>query len=157
MPASLKYEGGGPSPSYLASALLGGFLLLGPLGGVPWLVLDEQAALLSLGALVRQVEELDDGGDVVVDAKLLEHPHVRDSSLEGRNDLCVGGIGNLVAHLAEAMDVLADGLARLLAHGAKVVVLEATLVRALEVRHEAPGTATRAAPTSSVRRLSQAS
>ena len=43
-----------------------------------------------LGALVRQVEELDDGGDVVVDAQLLEHPHVRDPSLEGRDNLRVG-------------------------------------------------------------------
>ena len=65
-------------------ALLSGFLLLfGLLGGVPWLILDEQAALFSLGALVRQVEELDDGGDVVVDAELLVHPHVYHSSLEG--------------------------------------------------------------------------
>ena len=49
-------------------ALLAGFLLLGPLGRVAWLVLDEQAALFSLSALVRQIEQLDDGGDVVVDA-----------------------------------------------------------------------------------------
>ena len=69
-----------------------------------------------LGALVRQVEELDDGGDVVVDTQLLEHPHVRDPSLKGRDDLRVGGVGDLVAHLAEALDVLADGLARLLAY-----------------------------------------
>ena len=53
-------------------ALLRGFLLLGALGGLPRLVFDEQAALFSLGALVRQVEELDDGGDVVVDAQFLE-------------------------------------------------------------------------------------
>ena len=59
-------------------ALLGGgFLLLRLLGRVLWLVLDEQAALLSLGALVRQVEQLDDRGDVVVDAELLHHPHVQ--------------------------------------------------------------------------------
>ena len=36
------------------------------------------------------------------------------------------------------LDVLAEGLARLLAHCAEVVVCEAALVRALEVGDEAP-------------------
>ena len=93
-------------------ALLGGgFLFLGPLGRVPWLVLDDQAALFRRGALVRQIEQLDDGGDVVVDAELLEHPHIRDASLESRHDLRVRGVGDLVAHLAEALDVLEIGRA----------------------------------------------
>ena len=55
-----------------------------------------------------------------MDAELLHHPYVRDAGLEGRNDLCVRGVGDFVAHLAEALDVFAEGLARLLAHAAEL-------------------------------------
>ena len=70
--------------------------------------------------------------------KQLAKHEVTRPSLEGRNDLRVGGVGDLVAHLAEALDVLAEGLARILAHGTEVVVHEAALVRALEVGDKAP-------------------
>ena len=73
-----------------------------------------------------------------MNAEILEHPVVGDALLEGRDDHVVGDVRNLVADLAEPLDVLAEGLARPLLHKAQVVVGVCTLVRALEVGNEHP-------------------
>ena len=92
---------------------------LGPLREV-LLVLhfDEENALFSLGALVNDVEEPHYRGEGVMDAELLQHPVVGDAFLEGRDDHVVKDVGNLVADLAEPLDVLAEGLARPLLYDA---------------------------------------
>ena len=41
-----------------------------------------------------------------MDAELLEHSVVGNAFLEGRDDHVVGDVGNLVADLAEPLDVL---------------------------------------------------
>ena len=71
-----------------------------------------------------------------MDAELLEHPMVGDALSEGRNDVRVRDVRDLVADLAEALDVPAEGLASLLAHSTQVVLGEGALVRALEVCNE---------------------
>ena len=128
---------GSQNSSRLALGLVTLLVGLGPL----WRVvcrghLGEKETLFSLGALVCDVEELHDRGEGVVDAELLKHPTVSDALSEGSDDVRVRDVGDLVADLAEALDVLAESLARLLAYSAQVVVGEGALVRALEVRDE---------------------
>ena len=71
-----------------------------------------------------------------MDAELLKHPVVGDAFFEGRDDHIVGDVRDLVADLAEPLDVLAEGLARPLLDDSQVVVGVGTLVRALEVGNE---------------------
>ena len=71
-----------------------------------------------------------------MDAQLLEHPAVRDTLAEGGDDLGVRDVRDLVAHLAEALDVLAEGFILLLHHGPQVIVGESTFVRPFEVGDE---------------------
>ena len=74
------------------------------------LCLEEEDTLFSLGALVSDVEEPYHGGEcLTVDAELLEHLVVGDAFLEGRDDHVVGDVRDLVADLAEPLDVLAEG------------------------------------------------
>ena len=91
---------------------------------------------LCLGALVRQVEEGDHRGEGVLDAQLLEHPVVRDTLPEGADDVGVLEVWDRVAHLTEALDVVAQRLVRLQMHGSQVVGGEGTLIRTLEVGEE---------------------
>ena len=99
--------------------------------------LEEENALFSLGALVSDVEEPHHRGEgLAVDAELLQHPMVGDTFFEGRDDHVVGDVRDLVADLAESLDVLAEGLARPLLDDAQIVVGVGTLVRALEVGDE---------------------
>ena len=61
---------------------LGGCLLRLDAG----VVVGEQTSLLSLGASVRHLEELDGGGELVVDAELLAHADVGDAHGNRRDD-----------------------------------------------------------------------
>ena len=89
----------------------------------------EEESLFSLGALVRQVEKLNHRGVLVVDAQLLEHPAVSDALAERGDDLGARNVRDLVAHLAEPLDVLAERLILLLHYGVQIVVGEGALVR----------------------------
>ena len=101
------------------------------------LCLEEENALFNLSTLVSDVEEPHHCGEVLgVDAELLEHPVVGDAFLEGRDDHIVGDVRNLVADLAEPLDVLAESFTRPLLDDAQVVVGVGTLVHALEVGDE---------------------
>ena len=71
-----------------------------------------------------------------MDAELLEHPMVGDAFYEGRDDHVVGDVRDLVADLAEPLDILVERLARPLLYDAQVVVGVGTFVRALEVGNE---------------------
>jgi hypothetical protein len=99
-------------------------------------VVGEQASLLNLSALVCQLEDLNNGGEGVVDAQLLTHLDISDARREGRDDLGIGDARDLVAYLAEALDELAQHLARMLAHGTKVISGVGMLVRPCEVGDE---------------------
>ena len=103
------------------------------------LCFQEENALFSLSALVSDVEEPHHGGEGLgVDAELLEHPVVGDAFFEGRDDYVVGDVRDLVADLAEPLDVLAEGLARPLLDDTQIVVRVGTLVHALEVGDKLP-------------------
>ena len=91
------------------------------------------SALLSLGALFGQVDELGGRGEVVPDAQLLQHAVVGDTVTEGGDDIRIGHAGDLVAYLAETLEVLAHRLVRALFHGAEVVKSDVVLVGAFEV------------------------
>ena len=69
-------------------------------------VVGEQPAILGLGALVHELEELDYGVKGVMDGELLAHHHIGDAHREGGDDLRVGDAGDIVADLAEALDAL---------------------------------------------------
>ena len=71
-----------------------------------------------------------------MDDELLQHPVVGDAFFEGRDDHLVGDVRDLVADLAEPLDVLAEGLARPLLDDAQIVVGMGPLIRALEVGDE---------------------
>ena len=96
----------------------------------------EEAALFSLGAFVGVVDELDGGGEVISDAELLEHALVGDALAEGGDDVRVRCAGDLVARLAEALEVLTKCFVVALAHRAVVVEGEVELIGALEVGNE---------------------
>jgi hypothetical protein len=96
----------------------------------------EEATFFSLGALVGEVEQRDHGVELIIDGELLEHPDICDTGGECKDDHGIGGARDLVVHLAEVLDILAEGLARALTHGTQVIERERALVRALEVGDE---------------------
>ena len=68
--------------------------------------------------------------------QLLAHLHISDARGESGDNLGVGDAWDLVADLAEALDVLTQGLTGALAHSAEVVPGAGSLVRPLEVDNE---------------------
>ena len=58
---------------------------------------------------------------VVIVGELFAHPDVRDAIGERRDDGFIRGLRDLVAHLGEALNVLAEGLARALLHAPQVI------------------------------------
>ena len=96
----------------------------------------EETPLFSLGTRVSNVDELDGRGEVVPDAELLQHAVVGDTVVEGGDDIRVGHAGDLVARLAETLEVLAERLVGAFSHRAEVVEGEVVLVGAFEVGDE---------------------
>jgi hypothetical protein len=99
-------------------------------------VVHEEPPLLSLGAEVGDLEEPDDGSQLIIHGQLLPHLDVRDARGERGDDLLIGDPGNLVPHLAEALDVLTKCLALVLMHRLKIVLGGGALVRGHEVSDE---------------------
>ena len=91
---------------------LGGCLIFLDVG----VVVRKQAPFFGLGASAGHLEELDSGCELVVDSELLVHAGVGDTHGESRDDGRLGDAGDLVAHFAEALHVLAERLPWLLAH-----------------------------------------
>jgi hypothetical protein len=113
-------------------------LALGVLGLRLWgkclrQVVHEEPPLLSLGAAVSDLEEPDNGSQLIIHGQLLPHLDVRDSRGERGDDLLVGDPRNLVPHLAEALDVLTKRLALVLMHRLKIILGGGALVRGHEV------------------------
>jgi hypothetical protein len=85
-------------------------LTLGVLGLWLWgkrlrQVVHKEPPLLGLGASVGDLEEPDDGSQLIIHGQLLPHLDVGDAHGEHGDDLLIGDPGNLVPHLAEALDV----------------------------------------------------
>jgi hypothetical protein len=118
-----------------------GLLSLGVLGLWLWgrrlrQVMHEEPPLLGLGAAVGDLEEPDDGSQLVIHGQLLPHPDVGDARGERGDDLLVRDPGDLVPHLAEALDILTKRLALVLTHRLKIVLGSGALIRGHEVGNE---------------------
>ena len=116
-------------------------LSLGVLGLLLWgrrlrHIVHEEPPLFSLGAAVGDLEEPDDGSQLIIHGQLLPHLDVGDARGERGDDLLVGDPGNLVPHLTEALDVLTKRLALVLSHRLKIVLGGGVLVRGHEVGNE---------------------
>jgi hypothetical protein len=101
-----------------------------------WQVVQEEPPLLSLGAAVGNLEEPDDGSQLIVHGQLLPHLDVGDSHGEREDNLLIGDPGDLVPHLAEALDVLTKRLALVLMHRLKIILGGGAVVRGHEVSDE---------------------
>ena len=73
-----------------------------------------EASLLIPRTLVRHVEHLQSSAEVLVDRELLLHLDVADTIGERRDDGLVRHLRNLEACVVEELDVLMQGLPRLL-------------------------------------------
>jgi hypothetical protein len=98
-------------------------------------VVHKEPPLLSLGAPVGDLEP-DDESQLIIHGQLLPHLDVGDTRGEHGDDLLVGDLGNLVPHLAEALDVLTKRLAFVLTHCLKIILGGGALVRGHEVGDE---------------------
>jgi hypothetical protein len=101
-----------------------------------WQVVHEEPPLLSLGAAVGDFEEPNDESQLIIHGQLFPHLDVGDAYGECGDDLLIGDPGNLVPHLAEALDVLTKRLALVLMHRLKIVLGGGALVHGHEVSDE---------------------
>jgi hypothetical protein len=99
-------------------------------------VVHEEPPLLGLGAAVGDLEESDNGSQLIIHGQLLPHLNVGDTRGEREDDLLVGDPGNLVPHLAEALDILTKRLALVLTHRLQIVLSGGALVCGHEVGNE---------------------
>jgi hypothetical protein len=111
-------------------------LRLGLWGKRLWQVVHEEPPLLGLGAPIGDLEELDDGSQLVIHGQIFLHLDVGDARGEHRDDLLIGDPRNLVPHLAEALDVLAKRFALVLMHRLEIILGGRALVRRHEVGDE---------------------
>jgi hypothetical protein len=95
-------------------------------------VMHEEPPLLILGAPIGDLEEPDDGSQLIIHGQLFLHLDVGDTRGERGDDLLIGDPGNLVPHLAEALDVLAKHFSLVLMHRLEIILGG----RALVCRHE---------------------
>jgi hypothetical protein len=116
-------------------------LALGVLGLRLWgkrlrQVVHEEPPLLCLGASVGDLEEPDDGSQLIDYRQLLSHFDVGNARGERGDDLLIGDPGNLVPHLAKALDILMKHLALVLTHRLKIILGGGALIRGHEVGNE---------------------
>jgi hypothetical protein len=98
-----------------------------------WQVVHKEPPLLSLGAPVSDLEEPDNGSQLIIHGQLFLHLDVGDARGERGDDLLIGDPGNLVPHMAEALDVLAKRFALVLTHRLEIILGGGALVRRHEV------------------------
>jgi hypothetical protein len=96
----------------------------------------EEPPLLGLGASAGNLEEPDDGSQLIIHGQLLPHLDVENARGERGDDLLIGDPENLVPHLAEALDVLMKRLTLVLTHRLKIILGGGALVRWPEVGDE---------------------
>jgi hypothetical protein len=99
-------------------------------------IVHEEPPLLSFGAAVGDLEEPNDGSQLIIHGQLLSHLDVGDARGERGDDLLVGDPGDLVPHLTKALDVLMKRLALVLTHRLKIVLSCGALVHGHEVSNE---------------------
>jgi hypothetical protein len=99
-------------------------------------IVHEEPPLLSLDAAVGDLEEPDDGSQLIIHGQLLPHLDIGDAHGERGDDLFIGDPGDLVPHLIEALDVLTKHLALVLTHRLKIVLGSGALVCGHEVGNE---------------------
>jgi hypothetical protein len=119
-----------------SSLLTLGVLGLRLWGKCLWQVVHEEPPLLGLGASVGDFEEPDDGGQLIIHGQLLPHLDVGYARGERGDDLLIGDSGNLVPHLAEALDILTKCFALVVTHRLEIVLSGGALVRWHEVGNE---------------------
>jgi hypothetical protein len=99
-------------------------------------IVHEEPPLLGLGASISDLEEPDDKSQLIIHGQLFLHLDVGDAHGERRDNLLVGYLGNLVPHLAEALDVLAKHFTFVLMHRLKIILGGGALVRRHKVGNE---------------------
>jgi hypothetical protein len=99
-------------------------------------VVHEEPPLLGLGAVVGDLEEPDDGSQLIIHGQLLPHLDVGDARGERRDHLLVRDPGDLVPHLTKALDILTKRLVLVLTHRLKIVLSGGALVCGHEVGNE---------------------
>jgi hypothetical protein len=101
-----------------------------------WQIVHEEPPLLSLGVAVGDLEEPNDGSQLIIHGQLLPHLDVGDARGEHGDDLLIRDPGDLVPHLTEALDILTKRLALVLMHRLKIVRSCGALVHGHEVGNE---------------------
>jgi hypothetical protein len=99
-------------------------------------IVHEEPPLLVLGTSVGDLEEPDDGSQLIIHGQLFLHLDVSNAHGERRDNLLIGDLGNLVPHLAEALDVLATCFALVLTHHLEIIPGGGALVHRHEVGDE---------------------
>jgi hypothetical protein len=99
-------------------------------------IVHEEPPLLGLGASIGDLEEPDDGSQLIIHGQLFHHLDVCDARGEREDNLLIGDPGNLVPHMAEALDVLAKRFALVLTHHLEIILGGGALVRRHEVGDE---------------------
>jgi hypothetical protein len=99
-------------------------------------VVHEEPPLLGLGASVGDLEEPEDGSQLIIHGQLFLHLDVDDAHGERGDNLLIGDPGNLVPHLAEALDVLTKSFALVLTHRLEIILGGGALVRRHEIGDE---------------------
>jgi hypothetical protein len=93
----------------------------------------EEPPLLSLGAPVGDLEEPDNGSQLIIHGQLFLHLDVGDARGEHEDNLLIGDLGNLFPHLAEALDVLTKRFALVLTHRLEIILGGRVLIHRHEV------------------------
>jgi hypothetical protein len=106
---------------------------LGHWGKRLWQIVHEEPPLLGLGACVGDLEEPDNGSQLIIHGQLFHHLDVGNARGECGDNLLIGDPGNLVPHLAEALDVLAKHFALVLTHRVEIILGGGALIRRHEV------------------------
>jgi hypothetical protein len=96
----------------------------------------KEPPLLGLGASIGDLKEPDDGSQLIIHRQLFLYLDVGDARGERGDDLLIGDPGNLVPHLAEALDILAKRFTLVLTHHLEIILGGGTLVRRHEVGDE---------------------
>jgi hypothetical protein len=99
-------------------------------------VVHEEPPLLGLGASIGDLEEPDNGSQLIIHGQLFLHLDVGDARGEFGDNLLIGDPGNLVPHLAEALDVLAKRFALVLTHRLEIILGGGALIHRDEVGDE---------------------
>jgi hypothetical protein len=99
-------------------------------------IVHEEPPLLGLGAPIGDLEEPDNGCQLIIHGQIFLHIDVGDAHGERGDNLLIGDLGNLVPHLAEALDVLAKHFTLVLMHRLEIILGGGALIRRHEVGDE---------------------